>query len=143
MGSGSRSQGPLIVVGVTVIQAAGATGPAIQNTKFVLDSVIECNGANGSVAIGRVDGGYVARTYAKGCDAVVDGLVYNNRRTAAGGYAQHADADAAVSGGTGAPSTAVYTVANEVASGSLWWDGEFPDNFVNTCSTENLLEDTE
>lgn len=128
--------GPLVVVGVTVIQAAGATGPAIQNTKFVIDSVIECNGEAGSIGIGHVAGGYVARTYTKGCSAVVEPLVDGTQGQAQQQRTRDA-ADAAVDAAV--PSVAAfYTVANEVASGMMWWDGnQLPTARIMNVSTSS------
>jgi hypothetical protein len=163
--TGPDFQGPLVLVGVRVIQpTAGASGAAIDGAGFVIDSVIECGcatrtrtgtgthastsngprvaggGGTGSVAIGwdahTGAGAYVARTYSRGC------------RTLAAGFAVDTSAcqlpigDAGAASGGCCGDGSEYTVANELASGSMWWDGTaLPNASIVNVTTAGSVPD--
>lgn len=88
-------QGPLVVAGVEIVQAAGARGPTIASPAlYLIDAKIRCD-EQGGVAVSP--GGYLQRVYAKGCL-----LTQNATRGSATGF----------------------TLINEMVAGDMWVDGE-------------------
>jgi hypothetical protein len=68
----SNGQGPLVVVGVTVQQAVGASGPAISSTgtvMYVIDAVIQCSSPprGGSFGVAVSPNAYLRGVYTKSC----------------------------------------------------------------------------
>lgn len=67
-------QGPLILTGVHIVQAPGATGPAIRATEpiSIIDTVIECDGSlNRSLAISTAASLYTKNVYIRDCATLV------------------------------------------------------------------------
>ena len=102
MPSGKNSQGPLIVVGVTVTQGHGATGPPIQGAGYIIDTVVDCAIATGAWP---PPSAYVRNLYARGC------------ATWGATWPQGA------SGGGGGGGSGGYTHTIESVAGEMWSEG--------------------
>ena len=100
-------QGPLIVAGVRVVQAAGASGAAIAGAAYIVDSVVDCDPAADGVATASAS--YLRGVFTKGC-----ALTAGAKRGTAQGYME----------------------AVEVAVGSVTADGHaVPAGVSNISST--------